>query len=1749
MTELATGYISLVVETSKIPKQVGDAMKGVEGQADRAGQSMGNKLGSGISKTLKRTALGAGVAAGAAVGAGIAKGVGRLTGIENAEASLEGLGHSGIAVEGIMTNALDSVRGTAYGLDEAATIAASAVAAGVKPGRELERTLKLTGDAAAIAKTDLSEMGSIINKVATADMMQMDVANQLMDAGIPILQLVGKEMGVTAEEARKLASDGKVSFETFQNALESGLGGAALKLGETTSGAFRNMWAAAGRLGARLAGPFYDQAAGAFGGVTDVIDNLDRRAGPVMADLDAWLTGSLIPGLGDLGTQAREAWADLASSDLATTSITRLDGLFSRLLDSGVRLAPAVGDIVESLGRAGASIGISTWEMLLAVLESSAVILDATLVPALEFTADLMQDNQAAVTALVAAYMAFKTVPAIMERIAPAFTPIVSGATSARGSLSDFTGAVRDSYRWMGQANPQMGGFAKTTSILGANAGAAARGGLSALGRAGGSLLDVFGGPLGAAFTAVSVAAIAGVGAHQKQESAQRSLTDASSELAMAQSDMWAQIADSAGVADAVVDQIRAVRAEMDAAIAGEQRGFGATVAATFKGMAWSQWGDGLLDSDAFSQKEAANQVADNARLAKAALDDLKMSNDDVAAAISGSTGDWDAFALKLHATKDGGQEALAGLQPLRDEFVQMQEAQRLATPGALDLAAAVDVLADSAASGDDKLSALKRSLQALGLMETDAEASMFELAEAVDKVVESAAEGIDHAQGFGDALLGMNGKLDPTVKNAQALRNELGPLRDTIQAAALETGDATGAYAASADAVQALADKYGLTTEKIREFLGATPEQLNLLVSLDGADEARQKLVEVALQLDQIPDDEPKVVKTRVESDEAIAALEDLGLRVQKIDGQPGMVRITADGTVAVAAMNAIARQVVGLDASTATPKIDADATIFRLEDEAVRASLQHLDGTDVAPEIGAIIDNFINGRDVTLAELARIDASTAEPDIKAEISQAMDKARLVNDALDRAARDRTARITTEHYTVRMVDSAGVQVGQNYGRASGGRVPERASGGRLPLTGPGTDRTDGFLGVGSDGVPTAWVDKGEWVVKRESSQKYNGVLSAINRDDPSVRHLQGLRNGGMVSADEVLDFLHARTSDGQSRSLQGAPYLWAQVNWGDCSAAQAAAWNFATGLPPFATRFATGNQLEAVRALGGVPGPGGPDDLTTAWYNGGPGGGHTTGSVGGVHFEMGGGAGGMGKIGGAAASPFSGPWQHIYHLPLQDSFDWSDKAYSGRRGSGLTVGQYAADQFSGRSDFGARGGAGGSGRYGGSGQQRPATWSEIAGLAAADIVGGQVEDALGVFGIPNQLPPALQAWNMLNEPVGDGPTDWDLSVLAAEASKLDAEVKVREDLVARAASVIEQINTSPVGNALPAQMVAAQDQLDAEKRELERVRAAWEQARTRLDAGLLAREAELTEGEDDRSGGDALGLDKKRNAVLDKEEALRKARGALSDAESKTGEDRDERKITDARARLDKAERDLDVAKRTLDEAQAKFREDGGQLDEGGAPATTAQPYNPDLGAEQWTPIIDKVLREKGLPLEYRGAVIHRGNQESRGNPKAVNDWDANARAGFPTKGWMQARQDTFDAFADPGFGDIFGVEDSLRASLNYVMRDPKFRGRTVADVYRQAGGYFRGGEVELLPGMQPGVDNVPAWLTAGERVVRNGPSQRYAEEIDAMNAGNFTGGGDETHFHFQVLSMDEAERRRQMLERRRAVERIGPR
>lgn len=148
--------------------------------------------------------------------------------------------------------------------------------------------------------------------------------------------------------------------------------------------------------------------------------------------------------------------------------------------------------------------------------------------------------------------------------------------------------------------------------------------------------------------------------------------------------------------------------------------------------------------------------------------------------------------------------------------------------------------------------------------------------------------------------------------------------------------------------------------------------------------------------------------------------------------------------------------------------------------------------------------------------------------------------------------------------------------------------------------------------------------------------------------------------NGGIVSPDDLLRFAKGQTVNGvsASRSLEGAPYAWGRSNWGDCSGTISQFAAAASGAADWLTRkFATMSQGAWARANNFKSGLGSGARFAMGFFNGGPYGGHTAGTIfwadgSRVNVEMGGGRG-NGQIGGAAAGADAPQFTDRYWIPL----------------------------------------------------------------------------------------------------------------------------------------------------------------------------------------------------------------------------------------------------------------------------------------------------------------------------------------------------------------------------------------------------------------------------------------------------------------------------------------------------------------
>lgn len=320
------------------------AKTGIEGAKSAISSVMSvlGSIGSAAASAFKgvSTAI-VGVGAGVTVALGkmaLTGGFSRALSIEDARAKLKGLGHDAGSIDEIMNNALASVKGTAFGLGDAATTASQLVASGVKQGDQLTSVLKTVGDSAQISGRDFTEMGSIFSKVAASNKLQGEQVNQILDSGIPILQFLAKHYGITAEEAQKMVSSGKVDFENFAAAMQENLGGAAQSAGTTFKGAMANVKAAFSRLGEKAMTPVLNGLRDIFNAAIPLVDAVTTKLTPVF-----------------------EQWGDLVSNTIAPKIVDAFGKIteilngdtFSGFSNGILAAVPIVGSLVAAVGGTG----------------------------------------------------------------------------------------------------------------------------------------------------------------------------------------------------------------------------------------------------------------------------------------------------------------------------------------------------------------------------------------------------------------------------------------------------------------------------------------------------------------------------------------------------------------------------------------------------------------------------------------------------------------------------------------------------------------------------------------------------------------------------------------------------------------------------------------------------------------------------------------------------------------------------------------------------------------------------------------------------------------------------------------------------------------------------------------------------------------------------------------------------------------------------------------------------------------------------------------------------------------------------------------------------------------------------------------------------------------------------------------------------------------------------------------------------
>lgn len=861
---------------------------------------------------------------------------------------------------------------------------------------------------------------------------------------------------------------------------------------------------------------------------------------------------------------------------------------------------------------------LQSWEPVLAPLPAvfgglydASRTWSSAVIPPISQLAQLLAENTGLVKTAALAWLAFKTVPAIMGRIGTAFTPINTGLAAVRGQVtttSTHIGArmasIVGDFRNLGNAAPHLstasralttltgnsqafrtamnafigapsviGGAASSLRILGtAAAGRTVAGGLSVLRGTVGGVVGALGGPFSAALIGAGVAFAAISAQNQKADQSLKSYGDAVANTGRAQVILNEALMKSRGaysddVKSTGVDRIRALGNEFETAAgktgsfwdgfrdAGHHSNWDATV-----GFAKRVSSLGVFDvkESEKGQREAEGRAA---AAAKKAIDDLKMSQEALADTTYGSQAAFDGMVAKLEATRDGGHDAAESFRTARAEFMKQQQDAANTAPGVYEIATAMRKLADNTATAADKANALKSIMDAMNPARSAFEAAV-QHTRAIDAAKAQTAEPVDQSKGYGANLLNADGSLSGLNPNSASLGQQLMAITNATSALSQTPGfNMAPVLADNEKAFSEFAATYGLKIEEIRTAAARFGQQ-----------QADNGVAIAALskmfQNGDIPSDHPINV-TMPGGKEAMDALNALGLKVHEDTDHT----IKVDAPAAPQVSQLLAK--LGYQVRTDNGKL----IIVKTNADQAKAELDKLKSTIVVP---------VEVR--TPAFVPAIPGETSRPVGGGRADGAIVLGRLFGAI---AMADGGLR------QIRKPQSADIYAG----RGAGTVFAEEETGGEayIPLANSKRSRSSAILA--------------------EVARRFGYGLTPM-------------ADGG-ITVDELKSF---------ASNIAGNSYNWGGGDGDtfstDCSGAQSTIANFITG---GSGRFATGSESSELLKRGFQAGdpPDGVAAYWVGWENGGPGGGHTAGTIvdpdgGNVNVEMGGKKGG-GQYGGGA--------------------------------------------------------------------------------------------------------------------------------------------------------------------------------------------------------------------------------------------------------------------------------------------------------------------------------------------------------------------------------------------------------------------------------------------------------------------------------------------------------------------------------
>lgn len=403
-------------------KSIGAGLEQVGGAIDNVGSNLTNKI--------TKPAIAAG---GALAGVTLAKGWARMTEMDTAKAKLKAIGLTSEQVQKVSDDAYNAIAKSAYGMDEALTVATSGIATGLKEGtKEFNTYMNAVTGAASFAGTSMTEMGDVFTKVMAKGKASNEELSQMAEKSVPIYQWLAEEMGVSVESVMDMASKGQISYTDFANAVEKHTEGMAEAIGTSTiPGALGFISAGISRVGQAFLGTGDD--ANTFSGkvipllmaVYNAMDPIVEKAGELGAAFAEKINPYVDKAIGFLDRFANGALTETDQNMLKTVgSIAGFIlgiGPMIAMVGKGISL---VGKMSSTLGMLGGEFGTTGMTGLQFVGQIGKIAgIAAIVIAALVGMYQNSESFRGAVNELVGT--ALQSLKAIIEALKPVFESLM----------------------------------------------------------------------------------------------------------------------------------------------------------------------------------------------------------------------------------------------------------------------------------------------------------------------------------------------------------------------------------------------------------------------------------------------------------------------------------------------------------------------------------------------------------------------------------------------------------------------------------------------------------------------------------------------------------------------------------------------------------------------------------------------------------------------------------------------------------------------------------------------------------------------------------------------------------------------------------------------------------------------------------------------------------------------------------------------------------------------------------------------------------------------------------------------------------------------------------------------------------------------------------------------------------------------------------------------------------------------------